>query len=90
MSLPVENSGLDEVVSNHPISLQNNGATPASVDVDFIIAELESVGQHLIIADEKRRHECEELKGNWVGKNPILRMIHCLIDFDDIKYSFIH
>ena len=25
-----------------------------------------------------------------MGKYPILRMIHCLIDFDDIKHSFIH
>ena len=48
---------------NHPISLQDNGATPASVDVAFIKAQLESVRQRLIVSDEKRRQEHEELGG---------------------------
>ena len=48
---------------NHLISLQDNGVTPASIDVAFIKAKLESVRQQLIIADDKTRLEHEPLGG---------------------------
>ena len=31
-----------------------------------------------------------QLLGNWVGKYPHLRLIHCIVDNDDIKDAFIH
>ena len=31
-----------------------------------------------------------QLIGNWVGKYPYLRLIHCIVDNDDIKDAFIH
>jgi hypothetical protein len=31
-----------------------------------------------------------QMLGNWVGKNPYLRLIHSIVDNDDIKGAFIH
>ncbi len=40
-------------------------------------------------ADETARDDAKLSAGNWVGKYPFLRVLHAIIDNEDIKGSFL-
>jgi hypothetical protein len=41
-------------------------------------------------AFDASKAEKELLERSWTGKKPYLRLIHCLVEDDDIKYEFLH
>lgn len=92
MSIPVENSWFDESVDYLPhfssrqwslyiYSLQWCSCYQSSIGVCETVPHCSC---------QKGAQEYKKLCGNWVGKYSILRLIHCLMAFNDITQSFIH
>jgi hypothetical protein len=76
-------------LEDHPITcadditfLRNTVSTRKEVLQQAILAQQEErlPGEEDILVSERR--------GNWTGKTPHLRLIHCLVDHDNIKKAF--
>ena len=66
---------------------------------DHPIIELDDVGflmktvalkKNILGGNRCQKAEKELLEKSWVGKYPYLRLIHCLIESDEIKNAFLH
>ena len=71
-----------EWLDEHPI-------TPPT-DVAFLIAKV--LSEKLLVEKtiENQKSENELLQRSWTGKYPYLRLIHALVDHDNIKAAFLH
>ena len=73
---------LPEWLGNHPIL--------ANADKDFL-AKVVSIRKNAFqkAADETSQNDEKLAAGKWVGKYPFLRVLHAIIDNEDIKGSFL-
>jgi hypothetical protein len=68
--------------------LDDNPITNAD-EISFLKSKIE---EHKVIqeaAKAARSMEVDASEKNWVGKVPYLRLIHCLVDHDDIKMAYL-
>ena len=59
-------------------------------DIDYILKTVEEQKLVLEASLKAKAQQAEILDCNWTGQLPYLRMIHCIIDNDDIKYAFMN
>ena len=69
--------------------LDDNPITAAD-DVAFLKATVEYKRQNAVEAFDAAKAEKELLERNWTGKYPYLRLIHSIVDSDEIKKAFLH
>lgn len=74
----------------HPIDWKDEGISDAALDVEFVRAEITRRAAEMSSAVEEIEAEKEALEGRWSGDQPMLRLIHCLIEHDHIRSAFIH
>ena len=68
-------------LDEHPIS--------AADDVAFLKRKVEEQKQQSKEAADAKKMEKESLEKSWTGSLPYLRLIHCLIEHDEIKSAFL-
>ena len=68
----------------------DNGTTEAAVDVVFVREEIARLTSELMKFIQESEAQKEALEGRWHGNEPMLWLIHCLIDFDHICDLFVH
>ena len=74
----------------HPINWNDNGITDAALDVEFVRGEIARRAAQMSSAVEELEAEKDALEGRWSGDQPMLRLIHCLVEFDHIRSAFLH
>jgi hypothetical protein len=77
-------------LNEHPISWEDNGITDAAIDVLYVSEELSRRKALMMEGINAIEEQNAALEGRWSGSQPMLRLIHCLIDDDSIKSAFLH
>ena len=76
-------------LTEHPIDWVKDGINDCELDVEFVKQEIARRRMSLQAAAAEKEAEASELEGRWTGRLPLLRLIHCLIEFDDIRAAYI-
>lgn len=74
-----------EWLDKHPIT--------AKADIEYLQKMVSEKKNEVKQADLERKSSGSkngEQRGNWIGKIPHLRIIHCLVDDDDVKRAYLH
>jgi hypothetical protein len=74
----------------HPIDWKDDGVTDAALDVAFVREEIGRRVAELMKFIEESDAQKDALEGRWSGNEPMLRLIHCMIDFEYIRDRFVH
>ncbi len=74
----------------YPMDWKDNGITDAALNVVFVREEIARRIAELMKFIEESDAQSDALEGRWSGDEPMLRLIHCLIDFDHIRDLFVH
>ena len=71
-------------LSKHPITVEEDIAS-----IKKIIAEQKNVAEMAMAEKASKTRDLLSSSANWIGKYPILHLIHALVDHDEIKRSFL-
>jgi hypothetical protein len=77
-------------LNDHPIDWPKHDISDWHEDVEFIVAEMKRRKDQMEKVCASIAEQNAALEGRWIGKEPILWLIHCLIEDDAIKSAFIH
>jgi hypothetical protein len=76
-------------LKDHPIDWQKDEISEWHEDVEFLVGEMKRRKDQLEKVCATLAEQNAALEGRWIGKEPMLRLIHCLIEDDGIKSAFI-
>ena len=76
-------------LNDHPIDWQKHDISDWYEDVEFIVTEMKRQKDQMVKVCASIAKQNAALEGRWIGKEPMLRLIHCLIEDDAIKSAFI-
>jgi hypothetical protein len=74
----------------HPINWEDKGITDAALDVLFVSDEMSNRKALAMDGINAIEEQNAALEGRWSGSQPMLRLIHTVVDHDDIKLAFLH
>ncbi|KAL3804833.1 hypothetical protein HJC23_006605 [Cyclotella cryptica] len=74
----------------HPINWEDNGITDAALDVLFVSEEMSKRKSLMMDGINAIEEQNAALEGRWSGSQSMLRLIHTVVDHDDIKLKFLH
>ncbi len=75
---------------NRTLKYLDDNPIPAQDDVAFLKETVLLRRLQAYKTFDYQRAEKEKLEKGWTGKYPFLRLIHCIIDDDEIKRAFLH
>ena len=70
--------------------LDQHGVHGGPEDEGFLFDEIDAHKALFLKAQQEEAAERDAMEGNWTGQYPYLRLMHCLVDHDDMKHAFLH
>ena len=71
-------------------SLDEHGVHGGPEDEGFLFDEMAAHKALFLKAQQEEAAERDAMEGNWTGQYPHLRLMHCLVDHDEMKDAFLH